>query len=278
MHHFPVAIVTGATRGIGKAISQRLSQEGLSCIMLGSTKESIKYINIGKDHLKLQSPHQRHCAMAIDFKKWPQWVACEPFNGIDYFGDKPPLEQKYSTVFEPCDKWSDDGNHYYVNLLINCAGLTQESLSVRTTSSQIQDIMNVNFMSSVTMTNLCIKNMMKSQRKWPGLFTESARPTIINISSILQSGNMNIPGTSVYSASKAALSRYTEVLAKEMEPRKIRCHTISPGLVKGTDMIRNLTVTSQEVLTGAIGANGMTTPAEVAQQVWSLYNSRTLDK
>lgn len=89
---------------------------------------------------------------------------------------------------------------------------------------------------------------------------------------------MNIPGTSVYSASKAALSRYTEVLAKEMEPRKIRCHTISPGLVKGTDMIRNLTVTSQEVLTGAIGANGMTTPAEVAQQVWSLYNSRTLDK
>ncbi|KOG98266.1 3-oxoacyl-[acyl-carrier-protein] reductase (NADPH) [Saccharomyces eubayanus] len=278
MHHFPVAMVTGATRGIGKAISQKLSQEGLSCIVLGSTIESIKHIKIGKDHLQLQSPHQRHCAIAIDFKEWPQWVASEPYNGIEYVKDKPPLEQKYSTMFEPCDNWSGYGYHYYVNLLINCAGLTQESLSIRTTSSQIQDIMNVNFMSSVTMTNLCVKNMMRSQRKWPEIFTKSAPPTIINISSILQSGKMNIPGTSVYSASKAALSRYTEVLAKEMEPRNIRCHTISPGLAKGTDMIRNLTVASKEALTSAIGPKSMTTPVEVAHQVWSLYNFGTFNK
>lgn len=274
MHFLPVAMVTGSTRGIGKAISQKLSQEGLSCIMLGSAKETIKRIDIRKD--QLASSHQRYCAMAIDFRKWPQWTGCELYDGIEYFQDRPPLEQRYSSVFDPCDKWSSNGYFYYVNLLVNCAGLTQESLSVRTTSSQIQDIMNVNFMSPVTMTNLCVKNMMKSQRKFPELFVKSTRPTIINLSSILQSGEVKVPGTSVYSASKAALSRYTEVLAREMEPRKIRCLTISPGLVKGTDMIRNLSVTSQEELTSAIDTKYVTTPAEVAQQVWSLYNESKL--
>ena len=233
MHYLPVAIVTGATRGIGKAISQKLLQKGLSCIMLGSTKESIKYVAMDKDYSQSKSLYQRHCAMAIDFKKWPHWLDCETYDGIEYFKNKPPLKQKYHTVFDPCDKWSTNELYYYVNLLINCAGLTQESLSVRTTASQMQDIMNVNFMSPVTMTNICIKQMMKSQRRRPELSNESAQLTIINISSILHSGEMKVPGTSVYSASKAALSRFTEVLAREMEPRGVRCFAVSPGLVKG---------------------------------------------
>lgn len=279
MHYLPVAIVTGATRGIGKAICQKLSEKGLSCIMLASTKESIKQIAIGKDYLRsASSSYQRHCAMAIDFKKWPHWFDYESYDGIEYFKDKPPLKLKYSTLFDPCNKWSNNEYRYHVNLLVNCAGLTQESLSIRTTSSEIQDIMNVNFLSPVTMTNLYIKYIMKSQRKWPELSRQSARPTIINISSILHSGVMKVPGTSVYSASKAALSRFTEVLAAEMEPRNISCFTISPGLVKGTDMVRNLPDASKEALDSAIGTQDTSTPAEVAEEVWSLYNRTALNR
>lgn len=169
MYYLPVAIITGATRGIGKAICQKLFQKGLSCIMLGSTKESIERTAIDRDQLQSGLSYQRQCAIAIDFKKWPHWLDYESYDGIEYFKDRPPLKQKYSTLFDPCNKWSNNERRYYVNLLINCAGLTQESLSVRTTASQIQDIMNVNFMSPVTMTNICIKYMMKSQRRWPEL-------------------------------------------------------------------------------------------------------------
>ncbi|AJS30482.1 AAR_G0033140.mRNA.1.CDS.1 [Saccharomyces cerevisiae] len=277
MHYLPVAIVTGATRGIGKAICQKLFQKGLSCIILGSTKESIERTAIDRGQLQSGLSYQRQCAIAIDFKKWPHWLDYESYDGIEYFKDRPPLKQKYSTLFDPCNKWSNNERRYYVNLLINCAGLTQESLSVRTTASQIQDIMNVNFMSPVTMTNICIKYMMKSQRRWPELSGQSARPTIVNISSILHSGKMKVPGTSVYSASKAAVSRFTEVLAAEMEPRNIRCFTISPGLVKGTDMIQNLPVEAKEMLERTIGASGTSAPAEIAEEVWSLYSRTALE-
>ncbi len=54
--------------------------------------------------------------------------------------------------------------------------------------------------------------------------------SIINISSVVT--KLNLPGSSVYSATKAAVDTITRVLAKELGSRKIRVNSINPGMIE----------------------------------------------
>lgn len=54
--------------------------------------------------------------------------------------------------------------------------------------------------------------------------------SVINISSVATT--VDIPTTSVYTATKAAVDSITRVLAKELGPRKIRVNAIAPGAVE----------------------------------------------
>ena len=52
---------------------------------------------------------------------------------------------------------------------------------------------------------------------------------ILNASIVAQSG---LPGTSVYSATKAAVRSFGRTLAAELAPRGIRVNVVSPGLIE----------------------------------------------
>ena len=83
---------------------------------------------------------------------------------------------------------------------------------------KVFDILSVNFVSNV----LLINKLLESRK-----IQQSA--SIVFISSI--SAHLGVPGTSIYSASKAALTAFAKVLASELSNRKIRVNIISPGLV-----------------------------------------------
>lgn len=260
MKVIPVAIVTGASRGIGKHILKKLSSEGLSCIAIASSEESISKINVN-DHLYFTREGQRHRSLAIDFAQWPQWASQAIYPGIDHYDNRPGC-------FSLFDLWTHEGVAYRPNLLVNCAGVSQDSLSIRTTPEAMSNIMKVNFMSSVSLTNLTMKQMIKDRKHQCEI-----SPCIINISSILGISELAVPGTSVYAASKAALSQYTKVLSKEVEPWQIRVSSIAPGLVRGTDMIRELSQDAQYKLQNMISGPNVDSPEQIATQVWDIYKS-----
>jgi 3-oxoacyl-[acyl-carrier protein] reductase len=54
--------------------------------------------------------------------------------------------------------------------------------------------------------------------------------SIINISSVVS--QLNLPGSSVYAATKAAVDSITRVLAKELGGRNIRVNAINPGVIE----------------------------------------------
>ena len=54
--------------------------------------------------------------------------------------------------------------------------------------------------------------------------------SIINISSVVS--QLNLPGSSVYAATKAAVDTITRVLAKELGGRNIRVNAINPGMIE----------------------------------------------
>ncbi|EDO16530.1 hypothetical protein Kpol_1064p10 [Vanderwaltozyma polyspora DSM 70294] len=233
----PVAIVTGATRGIGKSIVERLSLHGVNCVGIGSSMRSISNEELRRS-MKHVSKNQRHRLLAIDFSEWPTWVDSKrEFQGIEYCANGREEVGDFK-IFDMLKSWNsqDKEVRYYLSLLINCAGITQESLSIRTDSAEMKNIMNINLLSPVSMCNLTIKNMIKD-RKTIG----ADKPRyILNVSSVLGKPKVYLPGTSLYSASKAGLGQYSNVLEQEVSKYGIITKSVQLGPIQDTDMVQNL--------------------------------------
>lgn len=121
--------------------------------------------------------------------------------------------------------WELNERNIVVDILINNAGmLLPFDKSIKYSEEQVAECMDVNFHAC----RYSINNMLPILRR-------STMPAIINISS---SGALApIVGTSIYSASKAALKAYTEVLIGELG-REMYIGYVCPGVVK-TDIFRN---------------------------------------
>ncbi|KAH3899864.1 3-oxoacyl-[acyl-carrier-protein] reductase (NADPH) SCDLUD_004163 [Saccharomycodes ludwigii] len=152
-----------------------------------------------------------------------------------------------------------------ISTVILSHGIAQDKLTLRINSRDyINEIMNTNFTSNVMINNYFLKKWLLDSRR-SKLATASkvnkatSKKVILNISSILGGGmhtptvindnennnmiDLNVPGTSIYSASKSALNKYIKVVQNELDINKKNNITISyysPGLIKDTDMIKNL--------------------------------------
>ncbi|MDC3098577.1 3-oxoacyl-ACP reductase FabG [Gammaproteobacteria bacterium] len=115
---------------------------------------------------------------------------------------------------------------YDPDILINNAGITKDSLFLRMTEDDWDEVINTNLNSVFRMTKLVVKGMLK--KKWG---------RIISISSI--SGSMGNPGQTNYSASKAGVEAFSRSLAKELGSRNITVNSIAPGFIQ-TDMTDGL--------------------------------------
>lgn len=74
-----------------------------------------------------------------------------------------------------------------------------------------------------------VKGLYRMSRAALPALRKGDGPNIINIGSILSF--IAIPGTSVYAASKGAVSQITRSFAVDLGPEKIRCNCICPGLI-----------------------------------------------
>lgn len=115
--------------------------------------------------------------------------------------------------------------NFKIDVLINCAGVLPnfdkfENYDLET----MERVLQVNFYSAV----FAIKNLLPILRK-------SEKPMIVNIAS--SAALCPIPGTSIYSASKAALKNFSEALEAE-NGKNMRVSLVCPGFTK-TDIFRS---------------------------------------
>jgi NAD(P)-dependent dehydrogenase (short-subunit alcohol dehydrogenase family) len=120
------------------------------------------------------------------------------------------LEEDLDTVVNSVD--SLDG-------VVFCAGIIDYQPVKFVTKNKIAQIFDVNFNSPVLLTQKLLKH--KKIKK---------QSSLVYISSL--SSKLGIAGTSLYAASKAALSGFAKVLALELSGQKIRVNAISPGIIK----------------------------------------------
>ena len=187
-----VAIVTGGSRGIGAGIGDVFCRAGATVILWDildgeSTAAALR-----------EKGHQA------------------TFRKVDITEDK-SVKQAVAAVIK---------EHGKIDILINNAGITRDTLILRMSEDQWDSVMNNNLKSIFNLTKHSLRPLMKS-----------GEGSVINMSSIV--GVTGQAGQANYAASKAGIIGFSKSLAKEMGSRNLRCNVIAPGFIQ-TDMTDEL--------------------------------------
>ncbi|ETN62711.1 oxidoreductase [Anopheles darlingi] len=189
-----VAVVTGASSGIGAAIVKDLAKAGMVAVGLARRVELI-------EQLRKDVPE--------DAAKRLHAIKCDVSNQDDIDAAFKQVEDQ----FGGCD------------VLVNNAGI------VRTVP--LLDVNNSADIKSVLATNVT-GLVLCSQRAYQSMVKRSVDGHIIHISSIVGHMVPNHPNLNVYPASKHAVKAITETMRHEMRDagKKIKVTSISPGGVR----------------------------------------------
>lgn len=196
-----VAIVTGASRGIGRSAALALAAEGANVVVNYASSSAAaeqvvaEIVALGREAIALQA-------------------------------DVSQADQVDTLLNAALEKWNR------VDVLVNNAGITRDTLLLRMKPEDWQAVINLN-LTGVFLCTRAISKVMLKQR--------SGR--IINIASV--AGQMGNPGQANYSAAKAGVIGFTKTVAKELASRGITVNAVAPGFIT-TDMTSDLK--SDEIL------------------------------
>jgi len=221
-------IVTGGTRGIGKAIVECLSQTKVD----GLPFADVAFIFNSSDEAA------RNLSEVLSA------------NGANVFGikcDVSSFEQTQNAVKEAVEKLGG------LDILINNAGITKDNLLLRMTEDDFDKVLDVNLKSVFNFAKAVLKSLI-SQR-WG---------RIINITSVV--GLIGNAGQANYAASKAGMIGFTKSLAKEVASRGVTVNAIAPGFIE-TEMTQNLNEQQKEFLLNSIPLKKLGKPEDIAKVV-----------
>ena len=190
-----VALITGASRGIGRAIAQKFVEEGA---------------NVAFTYL---SSVEKGEALVAELATFGTKV-------IGYRSDASDFKSAEELVAQVV---SDFGG---IDILINNAGITRDTLLMRMSEEQWDEVMRVNLKSVFNLTKATTKIMMKAKLG-----------SIINMTSVV--GIKGNAGQANYAASKAGIIGFTKSVAIELGSRNIRSNAIAPGFIE-TEMTGEL--------------------------------------
>ncbi|MFA6816241.1 MAG: 3-oxoacyl-ACP reductase family protein, partial [Lentisphaeria bacterium] len=158
--------------------------------------------------------------------------------------NKDDVDSTVKTVLEKYGK---------IDVLINNAGITRDSLLARMQESDWDQVLDINLKGAYHCMKACCRPMMKARYG-----------RIINISSVVAlSGN---PGQANYAAAKAGLIGLSKSVAKELASRNITVNIIMPGYID-TDMTQALPEAARESILDLIPLKRPGNPADIANAV-----------
>jgi 3-oxoacyl-[acyl-carrier protein] reductase len=198
-----IVLVTGGTRGIGAGIVKRFLAAGDRVWFTGRSEESIRAAEAAFG----EGAVGRACDMADP-------NACETL---------------------ATELLAAEGR---IDVLINNAGITRDTLMMRMSGEQWDEVISTNLSGPFYLIRHFVKSMMKQRAG-----------SIINLSSVVAyTGN---PGQANYTAAKAGLLGFTRSLALELGGRGVRVNAVAPGYID-TDMTAAIPEAGQQALKSKI--------------------------
>ena len=217
------ALITGASRGIGKGIAEVFAKNG--CNIAFTFASSVEKARAFEAELS--------SAYGVKVKGYQS-------NAADFKAS----EELANNVIAEFGK---------VDILINNAGITRDTLLMRMTEEQWDEVMNTNLKSAFNLTKAFLRH-----------FLGNKAGSIINMTSIV--GLTGNAGQANYAASKAGMIGMSKSLAAEVSSRGITVNCVAPGFIK-TAMTDKLTEEQQKRITDNIPAQRFGSPEDVAAGV-----------
>lgn len=214
-----VAIVTGASRGIGKAIAEQFIAHG--------AKVAFTYRSSAEAAAALEKELSAGGGTVKGFQS-----------------DAASMTDAERLVGEVVEAFGT------VDIVINNAGITDDTLLMRMTEEQWDRVISVNLKSCFNLTKAVMRTMLKARSG-----------SIVNISSVV--GVQGNAGQANYAASKAGILGFTKSVALELGSRNIRCNAIAPGFIE-TEMTAKLDEDTVQGWRDAIPLKRGGTPEDVA--------------
>lgn len=222
------AIVTGGTRGIGRAIVKELASKSCCGVLFSDVAFIYNTCDECADELEKE-------VGALDTRIF------------GFKADASSLEDAQRTVDAAIEKLGG------IDILVNNAGITRDNLLLRMPEKDFDDVISANLKSVFNYTKAILKPMIQQRYG-----------RIVNIASVV--GLIGNAGQSNYVASKAGVIGFTKAMARELASRNITVNAVAPGFIE-TSMTQKLDEKQREVLLRNIPMGRMGTPEDIAKVV-----------
>lgn len=187
----PIALITGGSRGLGRAAALALAARGVDIVFTyrGNRAEAARVV------AELEARGRKAAALQLDLTR-PQ--------DIPAFVES--LREKLATHF----------GRDRIRYLLNNAGTGANAPIAATTEAQFDEMMNAHLKGPFFLTQALLP-----------LLEDGGR--ILNVSSGLT--RFAMAGYAAYASMKAAIETFTRYLAVELGPRRIGVNVIAPGAI-----------------------------------------------
>jgi len=218
----PVALITGASRGIGAAVARQLAKDGFHVVLNFASNEAQAKAVLNE--ITAAGGHGELCGFNV--------------------ADSALVEEKIAAIGK---------THGRLDVLVNNAGITIDSLLIRLKDEDLDKIISVDLKGAIYCSREASKIMMRARTG-----------SIIQIASVI--GEMGNSGQAAYAAAKAGLIGFSKSVAKELGNRSVRVNVVTPGFIT-TDMTDSLTEAQKEAILRTIPLGCLGTPEDVAALV-----------
>ncbi|HTW80769.1 MAG TPA: 3-oxoacyl-[acyl-carrier-protein] reductase [Terracidiphilus sp.] len=216
-----IALVTGASQGIGRACALELAKAGAT-MTLAARNEA----KLADAVAEIEAAGGKAAAFALD-------IASEE-----------SIKRAAKAVIDRFGK---------VEILVNNAGITRDTLMLRMKRADWDDVLNTNLTGTFLLTQALLPQMLRN--RWG---------RIINMTSVV--GRTGQAGQVNYAASKAGLIGFTRSLAREVASRGITVNAVAPGYIE-TPMTAVLSEDLRASMIATIPVGRPGTDCEVAHAV-----------
>jgi NAD(P)-dependent dehydrogenase (short-subunit alcohol dehydrogenase family) len=232
-------LVTGAGRGIGRAIALWMSAEGAKVAISSRTQHELQET---ADACRRNHQCANHDAAGKDDGKDE-----DEDNVSMHVVDVTDSQQVEDMVQSIVHQWGG------IDVLINNAGgaQAQKGPSETLDSNDLKHLLDLNVVSVHMVTSAVLRHAM--------LVSNNNGGKIVNISS--RAGKVGLPQMSFYVASKFALEGLTATMAEELRDKNIQINTLSPGMVNTQSFPK------------PPGKPGVRSAESVADGLWTILNN-----
>ncbi|MFP3879997.1 MAG: 3-oxoacyl-[acyl-carrier-protein] reductase [Dehalococcoidia bacterium] len=186
-----VSLVTGASRGIGRAIALKLADLG--------SKVAVNYVAI-------------EASNKTDADDLTETITGLGREGMSIEADIRDSGAAKAMVEQVADKWGK------IDILVNNAGINRDTLLLRMPDDAWDDVIATNLRGAYLCTKYTLKYMMRQE--WG---------RIISVASVV--GRVGNAGQSNYAASKGGIIAFTKSVAREIGSRNITANAVAPGFI-----------------------------------------------